>query len=68
METNKIIVFEDKFIRRVYHNEEWFFSIVDIIQVLTESPTPRQYWGKIKQREFIDFELSPIWVQLKMRC
>ncbi len=67
METNKIIVFEDKFIRRVYHNEEWFFSIVDIIQVLTESPTPRQYWGKIKQREFINFELSPIWVQLKMK-
>jgi hypothetical protein len=67
METNKIIVFEDKFIRRVYHNEEWFFSIVDIIQVLTESPTPRQYWGKIKQREFLNFELSPIWVQLKMK-
>jgi hypothetical protein len=67
METNKIIVFENKFIRRVYHNEEWFFSIVDIIQVLTESPTPRQYWGKIKQREFLNFELSPIWVQLKMK-
>lgn len=67
METNKIIVFEDKFIRRVYHNEEWFFSIVDVVQILTESPTPRQYWGKIKQREFLNFELSPIWVQLKMK-
>lgn len=67
METHKIIVFENKFIRRIFYNEEWYFSIVDVIQVLTESPTPRQYWGKIKQREFLDYELSPIWVQLKMK-
>jgi len=39
---------------------------VDIIEVLTDSPTPRQYWGKVKQREFIDQQLSPIWVQLKL--
>lgn len=67
METHKIIVFENKYIRRIFYNKEWYFSIVDVIQVLTESPTPRQYWGKIKQREFLDYELSPIWVQLKMK-
>ena len=39
---------------------------MDIIEVLTDSPTPRQYWGKVKQREFIDQQLSPIWVQLKL--
>jgi len=67
METHKIIVFENKYIRRLFYDDEWYFSIVDVVQVLTESPTPRQYWGKIKQREFQNYELSPIWVQLKMK-
>ena len=42
------------------------FSIIDIIKTLTKSPTPRQYWGKIKNRDFKELELSPIWVQLKL--
>ncbi|MCK5177265.1 MAG: Bro-N domain-containing protein [Candidatus Aenigmarchaeota archaeon] len=63
---NALIVFEDKKIRRIWHNEEWYFSVVDVIEVLTDSPTPRQYWGKVKDREFKKIELSPIWVQLKL--
>jgi len=66
MEQNKIVVFESKKIRRIWHNEEWFFSVVDIVAALTDSPTPRQYWGKLKQREFLALQLSPIWVQLKL--
>lgn len=66
MTPDKIIVFENKRIRRIWHNEEWYFSIVDIIEVLTDSPNPRQYWGKLKQREFVKLELYPIWVQLKL--
>ena len=62
----KLVIFESKQIRRIWHQEEWFYSVVDIIAILTESPTPRQYWGKVKQREFIEFQLSPIWVQLKL--
>ncbi len=61
-----LVVFQDKKIRRIWYNEEWFFSVVDIVAVLTDSPTPRQYWGKVKDREFIALELSPIWVQLKL--
>ncbi|MFH1053106.1 MAG: Bro-N domain-containing protein [Candidatus Woesearchaeota archaeon] len=61
-----LVVFQDKKIRRIWYNDEWFFSVVDIIAVLTDSPTPRQYWGKVKDREFLALELSPIWVQLKM--
>ncbi len=61
-----LIVFQDRNIRRPWYNNEWFYSVVDIIQVLTDSPTPRQYWGKVKDREFIALELSPIWVQLKI--
>jgi hypothetical protein len=66
MSQNKIVVFESKKIRRIWHNEEWYFSVVDVVEALTDSPTPRQYWGKVKQREFIDLQLSPIWVQLKL--
>src|SRR4030042_2953530 len=43
-------VFEHKKIRRIWHNEEWYFSIVDIIAVLTESIDPTAYWRKLKQR------------------
>lgn len=64
--SNKIAVFESKNIRRIWNDEEWYYSVVDIIEALTESPTPRQYWGKIKKREFVKFQLSPIWVQLKL--
>ena len=63
---NKLVLFQSKQIRRIWHSEEWFYSVVDIIEALTDSPTPRQYWGKVKQREFIDLQLSPIWVQLKV--
>ena len=61
-----LVVFQGKQIRRVWHNEEWYFSVVDIVAALTDSPTPRQYWGKVKDREFAMLELSPIWVQLKL--
>lgn len=60
---NKLIVFEDKQIRRTWHNDEWWFSVVDIIEVLTESPSPRQYWGVLKRREN---QLLTICLQLKL--
>jgi len=63
---NKLVLFQSKKIRRAWYNDEWFYSVVDIIEALTDSPTPRQYWGKVKQREFVDLQLSPIWVQLKL--
>jgi prophage antirepressor-like protein len=62
----RVAVFKNREIRRVLHNNEWWFSIVDVVATLTDSPTPRQYWGKVKQREFTDLQLSPIWVQLKL--
>ncbi|MFA5318084.1 MAG: Bro-N domain-containing protein [Patescibacteria group bacterium] len=63
---NKLVIFQNKKIRRIWHNDEWFYSVVDIVEVLTDSPTPRQYWGKVKQREFVDIQSYPIWVQLKL--
>jgi len=64
--SGKIVLFQSKQIRRIWHADEWFYSVVDIIETLTESPTPRQYWEKMKQREFLELQLSPIWGQLKL--
>jgi len=50
MERNKIIVFENRKIRRVWHNEEWYFSVVDVCGALTDSPDAGAYWRKLKQR------------------
>lgn len=51
-ENNKIQLYENKPIRTAWdeENEEWFFSIVDVIKVLTESKDPSAYWRKLKQR------------------
>ena len=65
-QNNKLVLFQTKQIRRIWHHDEWFYSVVDIVEALTESPTPRQYWGKVKQREFVDLQLFPVWVQLKL--
>jgi len=46
----KLVVFQDKKIRRAWHNNEWYFSIVDIIAVLTESGNPQIYWRVLKKR------------------
>jgi len=62
----KLAIFQGKQIRKIIHKGEWWFAVVDVVEVLTESPTPRQYWGKVKKREFTDFQLSPVWVQLKL--
>ncbi|MBU0700845.1 Bro-N domain-containing protein [bacterium] len=50
MERNKIIVFENRKIRRVWYNEEWYFSVVDVCGALTDSPDAGAYWRKLKQR------------------
>lgn len=65
-ENNHIALFKGKAIRKTLHNKEWCFPVVDVIAVLTDSLTPRQYWGKVKQREFLDLQLSPVWIQLKL--
>jgi len=46
----KIAVFKGKNIRRILVNDEWWFSVVDICAVLTESPDSGAYWRKLKQR------------------
>jgi prophage antirepressor-like protein len=64
----KIVVFGAKEIRRLWHNDEWFFSVVDIIGALTDSDNPRDYWYRMKQREqeSSGIELSTLCRQLKL--
>ena len=45
-----IAVFRNKKIRKIIHNNEWWFSVVDVCGVLTDSPDPGAYWRKLKQR------------------
>ena len=52
MEDNKIQLYEDQQIRSAWDEEkqEWYFSVVDVIAVLTDSADPNAYWRKLKQR------------------
>jgi hypothetical protein len=49
---NKIQLFEDSKVRTLWddEHEKWFFSIVDIVSILTDSIDGRKYWNKLKQR------------------
>ena len=52
-EIMKIAIFKGKQIRKVIYNNEWWFSVVDVVHVLTEQPefqTARKYWNKLKER------------------
>ncbi len=49
---NEIILFESQKVRTLWDekSEKWFFSIVDVVSVLTDSPNPRKYWSVLKNR------------------
>lgn len=53
--TDKLVVFQDKTIRRTLHSGEWFFVVEDIVVAVTDSVNPKDYISKLKQR---DEELS----------
>ena len=50
--TDKIKLFEQKQVRTHWdaENEEWYFSVIDVVEVLTGSPSPRKYWSVLKTR------------------
>ena len=49
---NAIKLFETKKVRTIWDDKEekWYFSIVDVVAVLTDSPNPRKYWSVLKTR------------------
>jgi DNA-damage-inducible protein D len=69
MENSNLSPFEEKEIRKVIHNDEWYFSIVDVIEVLTDSPIPKTYWSKLKDREQkTSGQTYPFTVRLKLKA
>ncbi|HAM89010.1 TPA: hypothetical protein DDY55_00185 [Candidatus Falkowbacteria bacterium] len=52
MKPNSIILFNQKQVRRIWDDEKelWYFSIVDVVEILTDSPRPRKYWNALKTK------------------
>ncbi len=59
---NGLLPFEGNNIRKVWHNEQWYFSIIDVIENLVDSSNPSNYWNMLKKREN---QLYTICVKLK---
>jgi DNA-damage-inducible protein D len=68
-ENNALVVFQGKKIRRIWFNDEWWFSVVDVVSALTESIDAKDYWYKLKKREkeSSGIELSTFCRQLKLK-
>lgn len=61
--------YKDHEVRAIWNDEEnkWYFSIVDIVAAITESPRPRVYWGTVKNRQKADYgQLYSKCIQLKL--
>ena len=66
-----IRLFEERKVRAIWDDEqeEWYFSIVDVISILTDSPNPRKYWSVLKTRlKREGSELTTNCSQLKMQA
>jgi prophage antirepressor-like protein len=66
---NRLAVFQGKHIRRTLHNDEWWFSIIDVIEVLVGSERPRKYWSDLKKKLLLEGynQLSEKIGQLKLQ-
>ena len=69
---SNIKLFESKQIRAHWdkNDQQWYFSVIDVVEVLTDSVNPRDYWFKMKKRVGSEdgVELSTICRQLKMKA
>ena len=66
---NKLALFEGRQIRKAFHEGEWWFSIIDVIEVLVGGGRPRKYWNDLKKKLLQEgyFQLSEKIGQLKMQ-
>ncbi len=66
--TTKIAVFKGREVRKTIHKNEWWFSVIDIIKILTGTERPRKYWNDLKKKLINEgyFELSEKIGQLKL--
>ena len=69
MSENKLAIFEEKEIRREWYKDEWYFSVIDVVEALVENNRrPRKYWSDLKQKLISEgfVEVSEKIGQLKM--
>ena len=64
----KVSIFKGKGVRKIIHGNEWWFSVVDVVEALMDSDRPSVYWTAMKARVQIEgeFQLSTICRQLKL--
>lgn len=58
---NNLALFEEKAIRKIWKDGRWYFSILDVVTILTDSKDPKQYINKLRKR---DLYLNEGWVQI----
>ncbi len=65
-----VALFQEKTVRRVWYEDRWFFSIIDVIAILTDSDRPRKYWNDLKTKLMREgyVEVSEKIGQLKMEA
>ena len=69
MQENKLAIFEEKEIRREWYKDDWYFSVIDVVEVLIDNnKRPRKYWSDLKQKLILEgfIEVSEKIGQLKM--
>ena len=62
------LLWQSTSIRRIWQDDQWYFSVIDIIGILTQSEKPRDYWYRVKERlvEEDKSQLSTVCRQLKL--
>jgi DNA-damage-inducible protein D len=65
-----VALFQEKTVRRVWFEDRWFFSVIDVIAILTDSDRPRKYWSDLKTKLIKEgyVEVSEKIGQLKMEA
>jgi hypothetical protein len=68
IQSSKIAIFQKKEIRKTIYKNEWWFSVIDIVEVLTGTERPRKYWNDLKKKLMQEgcFEVSEKIGQLKL--
>lgn len=66
MKENALTPFEGKSIRKVWYDEQLYFSIIDVIEILTDSTQPSSYWNKVKKTILKENQSLRFWQRLKL--
>jgi DNA-damage-inducible protein D len=66
MENNGLTNFEGNEIRKIWHDEEWYFSIVDVVTILSDTNNPNRYWTDLKRKIQKESQSYDFFVSMKL--